>query len=752
MFEAIGALSYRHRVAVLVVYACLLPVLIWGAATVFPRLKGGGFEVPDSESYATFTTLEREIKVGGADILALWTAEDGTVDDIEAFTAAFEAIARVEKDPSVLSHVSWYETGAPQLVTKDKRRTFMIITLIGDDHERFTAIKRLEPLLQAPPMTLQLGGVVPVAESVQRIIADDLIRAEAVALPITAVLLLFIFGSGASASVPILIGVLALLMSLTGLRLLSEVGPVSIFAVNLASLLGLGLAIDYSLFLVSRYREELARDDDIARAVARTVATTGRAVAFSGVTVAASLLGLFFFPQMFLQSMAKGGILVVLGTVVLSLTLVPALLGVMGRRIDALRLPFSPRIANDDEGFWFRLANAVMKRPVLVTLGVLIPLLLLGKPFLRFDPGFPDYRILPREEPAFIANEILDREFDGDQLTPIDVLAIVDGSALSRENLERLHALSEKLTHITDDRPDLTKPKVVSGLFTLIPGLDKETLFTKLSTPRDVLEKTDKTALMGIDAFANGSHMRFALLLDYQYNRPEALGVIHAIRALEMEGIDIKVGGPGAYLIDLKQNLVDRAPWMVATVLIVMFVVLFLVFGSVTLPLKAMFMNALSISASFGAIVWVFQDGRFADVLDYIPLGISDCTAPLLMFSIVFGLSMDYEVLILSRVQEEYKKTGDNDLAVSRGLARTGRLITSAALLLVVVIGAFGTSHIIFMKSLGLGMALAVLLDATIIRALLVPATMTLMGKWNWWAPAPLKRLWEKVGLGDSEH
>jgi RND superfamily putative drug exporter len=760
VFPRIGSFAFRHRKAILVVYAALLPILVWGAATVFPRLKGGGFEVPGSESYNAFKILERDVKVGGADVLALWTAPDGVVDDIETTTAAFEAIARVEKDPSVVSHVSWYETGAPQLITKDKRRTFLLLTLNGDDHERFEAVKRLTPLLEAPPMKLDVGGVVPVAYSVQRIIAEDLVRAESVALPVTGVLLLFIFGSVASASLPLILGVMTLLVSMTGLRLMSEVVPVSVFAINIASLLGLGLAIDYSLFLVNRFREELrGKDIDgadraavVEAAVVRTVATTGRAVAFSGVTVAASLLGLFFFPQMFLQSMAQGGILVITGTAVLSLTLLPALLGVLGHRIDALRLPFVGRDdGNDDEGFWRRLATFVMRHPAKVALGVLVPMLALGTPFLRFDPGFPDYRILPRDEPAFIANEILDREFDGDQLTPIDVLCTVEGEALAKPNLEKLWEVSERLTHIADGRTDMVQPRIVSGLFTLVPGIAKDKLFEKLSTPREVLEKTDKTALLGIDAFARGPHMRFAILLDSQYNKPEALAVIEAIRALEIDGVDIKVGGPGAYLLDLKHNLIARSPWMVATVVCVMFVVLFLVFGSITLPLKAMLMNALSISASFGAIVWVFQDGRFHDALDYIPLGISDCTAPLLMFAIVFGLSMDYEVLILSRVQEEYKKSGDNTAAVATGLARTGRLITSAALLLVVVIGAFGTSKIVFMKSLGVGMALAVFLDATIIRALLVPAAMKLMGDWNWWAPAPLARLWKKVGL-DMEH
>jgi RND superfamily putative drug exporter len=751
VFKHIGHFAFRRRRGIVAFYLLLVPVLVWSAATAFPRLRGGGFEVPDSESHQAFEVLENDIKVGGADILALWTMPDGTVDDIEPYTAAFEAIARIEKDPSVVSHVSWYETGAPQLVTKDKQRTFLMITLAGGDHERFEAAKRLAPLLEAPPMKLDIGGVVPVAFGVQRIIAEDLVRAEKVALPVTAVLLLLIFGSGASASLPLVLGVMSLLVSMAGLRALSEFEPVSVFSINIASLLGLGLAIDYSLFLVNRFREELAAGADVETAVVQTVATTGRAVAFSGVTVAASLLGLFFFPQMFLQSMAQGGILVVTGTATLSLTLLPALLSLLGPRVDSLRLPFVPRFEASDEGFWHRLASVVMRHPAKVAVAVLLPMLALGAPFLRFAPGFPDYRILPRDEPAYVANEILDREFDGDQMTPIDVVCTVKGDALSRDNLARLLEVSNKLVHIADGRHDMVEPKIVSGLFTLLPGVPTEQLFDKLSTPRAVLEKNDKTALMGIDAFARGSHMRFAILLDSQYNLPEALAVVQAIRALDVDGVDIKVGGPGAYLIDLKQNLIDRSPWMVATVMLVMFVVLFLVFGSVTLPLKAMFMNALSISASFGAIVWVFQDGRFHEALDYVPLGISDCTAPLLMFSIVFGLSMDYEVLILSRVQEEFRKTGDNTAAVATGLARTGRLITSAALLLVVVIGAFGTSKIVFMKSLGVGMALAILLDATIVRALLVPAAMKMMGHWNWWAPAPLARLWKKVGL-EMEH
>ena len=751
MFPSLGRIVYRHRIAILVLYGVVLGPLLYLSVSVFDSLRAGGFEVPGSESHEVFRTLEKEINVGGADILALWTSESGTIDDIEAQVAAYEALDRIEKDPSVVSTASWYKTQAPQLINKERNRTFLLIALSGDDQDKADALKRLTPLLEAPPLKLQLGGIMPVNVTVQRIVAADLKRAELFAFPITAIVLLLIFGSGASAALPLLLGAMSIVLSLSGLRILTFFGPVSIFAVNIVSLLGLGLAIDYSLFLVNRYREELL-DHDTETALVRAISTTGRAVAFSGITVAASLVGLFFFPQMFLRSMATGGILVTLGTVILSLTLLPALLAVLGKRVDAWRIPFAVQPTREAENtFWHKVAVAVMRRPVVVAVGVIVPLIVVGLPFARFDPSFPDYRVLPPDEPAYIANDILHREFSGDQMTPVDVLCEVKGNALSKENLEKLWQVSNKLVHIADGRPDLAKPALVSGLFTLVPGVPKETIINKLATPDDILEKEDPTVLMGIKAFAKGNYMRFALLIETPYNEAPALKLVDEVRNLHVEGVDIKVGGAGAYLTDMKRTLVERSPWMIGLVVIVMFVVLFLVFGSVTLPIKAMLMNALSLSASFGAIVWVFQDGRFSDVLDYVPLGISDCTAPLLMFSIVFGLSMDYEVLILSRVREEYDRTGDNDAAVAIGLARTGRLITSAALLLVIVIGAFGTSHIIFMKSLGVGMALAVALDATVIRALLVPAAMKLMGDWNWWAPAPLLKLWKKIGMS-GEH
>ena len=743
MFAALARFCIRYKWPVVGLYALLLPAAILVGVPVFKHLKAGGFEDKGAESWSVKEDLEDKIKVGGGDLIAIYTAQSGTIDDVEGFGAVLAAITRVEKDPGVISVVSYYQTGAMQFVNADKTKTFVFMTLEGDDQQKLETMRRVAPLLEAPPFTLQLGGLMPVTEELQDIIAADLFRAEAIAFPITAVLLVVIFGSVASAALPLALGLMAIVLALAVLRVLLLFTDVSIFAVNIVTLLGLGLAIDYSLFLVNRFREELPKLGPDG-ALVRAVTTTGRAVAYSGVTVAASLLGLFVFPQMFLRSMAWGGIAIVLLTVVLSLTLLPALLAVLGRNIDAWRVPFIHKLedAPRAETFWHRVATEVMKRPVLVAIAVVAPLLLLGAPFLRFDPSMPDYRILPPDTAAYRANEVLDREFAGKQMTPFDVLVTTTGPALTKENLEHLYDLGERLAKIPGVR-------AVSGLFTLVPGVSKEKLIETLSKPR---AEQDPQVQMGIDAFSRQDAFRFGLYTDLVFNDALALDMVKQLRALPAPpGMKITVGGASAFLLELKENLRARAPVMIGIVCAVMFAVLFFVFGSVTIPIKAMIMNSLSLTASFGAIVWIFQDGRFESLLGYQSLGISDTSQPVLMFAVVFGLSMDYEVLLLARVREEYLRTGDNTLAVANGLAKTGRLITSAAALLVVVIGAFGTSSIVFMKALGVGMALAIALDATIIRALLVPATMKMMGKWNWWAPAPLAKLADRAGLSDLE-
>lgn len=744
MFERIARFCYARRWLVLGVYACVLPVTLVLGLQLFPKLEAGGFEDTSSESWAVKETLEKEIGVGGGDLIAIYATDGVTVDDVEVLAAVLTAKGRIENDPGVVSILSYYETGAQQLVSADRTKTLLFITLRGDDQEKLETYERLAPLLEAPPLTLQIGGLVPVTTTLQRTIEHDLIRAELLAFPITALLLLFIFGSLASASLPLALGFAGIALALGSMRVLVEVSELSVFAVNVISVLGLGLAIDYSLFLVNRFREELpGRTPE--QALEKTVATTGRAVAFSGVTVAASLLGLFAFPQMFLRSIAVGGIAIVTLTVIASLTLLPAMLAILGERVDAWRLPLPGLLEQDlsgDHGFWHKVANTVMRRPVLVAVVVVIGLLWLGTPFLRFNPSMPDYRVLPKSSAAFVANEMLERDFAGKQMTPIDVLVRVEGDALSRENLKTLHEYSRRLEA-------LDNVAYVAGLFTLAGEVPEDKLHEVLAKPA---AEQDKQVQIGIDFFASGSLMRFQVFTEAPFNDPPSLHLLDEIRALELPpGGSLQLGGATAFLVELKRTLVERSPVMVAAVCAVMFIVLFLLFGSITLPIKAMLMNALSLTASFGTIVWIFQDGRFEDLLDYTSMGISELSQPVLMFAVVFGLSMDYEVLLLARVREEYLATGDNTLSVARGLARTGRLITSAALLLVVVIGAFGTSQIVLMKAIGVGMALAIALDATVVRALLVPAAMELMGKWNWYAPEPLVRLWRKAGLSDLE-
>ncbi len=717
-------------------------------------LRAGGFEDPSAESWRVRGIIVDELKIGTGDVVAIYTVPSGTVDDIEVLTAILPAVERVKQDQSVVTVRSMWDTGADVFVSKDRRRTFVAVSLLGDDQAMFETYARLRPLLEQPTTTMPglqvaFGGIAPTNQAVYRTIESDLRHAELLAFPLTAVLLLFIFQSLASASLPLLLGACSVAFAMVAMRVLLWFTDVSIFAANTISILGLGLAIDYSLFVVARFREELAAGRTVQDAVVVTMTTTGRAVAYSGLTVLASAVGLFVFPQMLLRGVAWGSVAVVAGSLMMAMTLLPALLSLMGPRVDALRLPFfSRRPTTQASGFWFRWSQAVMRRPVTVAVAVVVFMVVLGTPFVRFEPSLPDHRILPAGNDARVAMDLLNTEFLPHQLAAHDVLVTFhDGDVLAPEravaHLEMLWTLHKQLKSL----PGVSR---VEGPLSIVDIVGKERGFAMLLKPRAEQDAGLATAL---DAIIEGPRVRIGVVSEAVFNDRVSLAQIEAIRRFaDPTGATIEVGGVSGILLDLQETVRTKAPRMIAFVAVVMFVVLFLVFGSVTIPLKAMVMNSLSLTASFGALVWVFQDGRFTGVLDYEPLYISDATQPLVLFAVVFGLSMDYEVLLLARVREEYLRTNDNEASVAHGLARTGRLITNAASLLVVVVGAFITSEILFMKTLGLGMALAVFLDATVIRALLVPATMRLMGDWNWWAPAPLARWWKRSGLGDAPH
>ncbi|HEV7657055.1 MAG TPA: MMPL family transporter [Mycobacteriales bacterium] len=704
MFEALGRAAFRRRWAVLVAaVAFLLVGGLWGTG-VFASLTSGGFDDPGSDSSRAAAVAAAELGRDDADVVVLYRSADRTVDDPAVRQAVTGTLAALPAD-AVARTVDWYGTRAPGLVSADRHATYAVLTLQGDEQQRTDVLNRIEPDLAAPGLDTTVSGTTTVGRDINERVSADLVRAETLSMPILLVLLVLVFGSLVAASLPVAIGALAILGAFTALRVVSLFTEVSIFSVNVVTILGMGLAIDYGLFVVGRYREELAGGLEPRAALVRTMATAGRTVAVSGLTVAAALAGLLIFPQVFLRSMGLGGIAAVLIAVAAALTVLPALLAVLGRRVDALpvrrRRTAAPATAT---GAWDRLARSVMRRPVLYATAVVGVLLTLGLPFLRVSFGGIDARALPAATESRQVTETLNRDFPANATTPIQAVVSLPAGAGPGD----LNAwVGEART---------------------VPGITSAT----------VTDRRDRTARVDL-AFA-GDPMS-----------AQSRALVDRVRALPPPpGGSVLVGGQTATLADLLSSLGRLLPWMGLIVAGVTVLLLFLAFGSIVLPIKALLMNALSLTASFGAIVWIFQDGHLSGLLDFTSTGTLEATQPILVLAIVFGLSMDYEVFLMSRIRERYLATGDNTESVATGLQRTGGLITTAALLLVVVIGAFSLSGITFIKLIGVAMAIAVIVDATVVRALLVPASMRLLGRWNWWAPTPLRRFQDRFGLHEE--
>jgi len=702
MFSTLGGAVWRWRRGVLAGGLVFLLLAGLVGPGVFDRMVGGGFEDPASESAQAERVLEEALGREGADVVVLYSDEVRTVDD-PSFQRDVEEVLKGLPSEQVASAVTFWSTGAPTLVSQDRRSTLAVLQLVGgDDEAREQSLAAVEERLAAPGLETQVGGAVPGDVATNEQVEQDIARAEMLSLPVLAVLLVLVFGSLVAASLPLFIGVLSVLGALLVLEGLSYVTDISIFALNIVILLGLGLAVDYALFMVSRFREELANGLDVSSAVRRTVETAGRTVAFSGLIVTASLAGLLVFPQPFLRSMGLGGMAAVAVAALASLTVLPALLGVLGHRVDRGRLPFLRRRVVGGGVGWARTARAVMARPALVLGGTVALLLVLGAPFLRVEFGTVDARALPAANEVRQVSERLLADFPGSGTAPLDVALVGVDQGAAQAHAEEVAAL-----------PGVTSAEV-RGLDGDVAGLTVVTAYDPLSE--------------------------------------QARDVVGAVRdVVAPVGAEVLVGGTTAAFVDLQDGLADRLPVAGLLVVGVMLVLLFLAFGSVLLPVKAVLMNVLSLSAMFGVLVWVFQEGNLAGLLGVESVGPIESTQPILILAIAFGLSMDYEVFLLSRIREQWDATHDNRLAVETGLARTGGIITSAALLLLVVLGAFATSGVVFIQMLGVGLVVAIAVDATLVRGLLVPAVMRLTGDANWWAPAPLRRVWERFGVREGD-
>jgi RND superfamily putative drug exporter len=703
-----GLIAQRAWAVVIVAVFILAGAGAYGG-NVFESLSNGGFDDPDSES-ARELALEQETFGNHApDVIAIFSSADRPAASA-GFRAEVEgAIANID-DGVVTAALTYYDTSNPDQLSSDGHATAVYLSLAGaGQNDKAVSWAAVRDSLASDSLDLHLAGAWPTYGDVNKITKEDLGRAEAISAPLVLLLSLLIFGSVVAALMPVMVGLVTVLGSLAVLKVFTEFTEVSIFSVNIVSLIGMGMAIDYALFIISRFREELAKlpaddPDAVKHAISVTMATAGRTVLFSGLTVAASLSALLVFPVNFLRSLGYGAIAAVTIAMISALTLLPAVLRLLGRRIDAGRLPWrrrQPVSVDTEHGKWASLAHFVMRRPVLILVGVTAALLVVASPFLGVKWGSVDYRVLPDDAPAFIAAEKLNAEFGPEKSTANIMVTSADEAQLA--------------SYVAD----LEATDGVVGVYPIESNADH--------------------ALLSVTWLGNS-----------QTEASQA--IVEDIRGVAPpEGVEVLVGGLSADTVDLIDSIAAHLPWMGVIVISVMFVLLFIAFGSVLLPLKALVMNFISITASFGVVTWIFSEGHLENVIDFTPQGFLDVTQPVFMLAILFGLSMDYEVFLLSRVREQWDKTGDNAASVAVGLQKTGRIITSAALLLAIVIGAFSLSGIVFMKLIGIGQLVALLVDATIVRALLVPAAMKLMGSLNWWAPGPMRSWYDRHGFKETD-
>jgi uncharacterized membrane protein YdfJ with MMPL/SSD domain len=712
LFEAWGHLIYHRRRLVLVIAGLAVAFAgVWGTG-VFANLQtAGGYTAPNSQSQREEALATKAFGRNGGDVAVLYSSKTLTTAS-PAFKAAVTKTVASLPSTRVESTATYWSTGSSHFVSASGHQTYAVIELTGNgDTGRIKSYDAIKDSLSAPGLTTQVGGVIPTESAINTQVSSNIGRAEGLSLPILLILLLVIFGSLAAASLPLAIGIVGILGSFTALRVLTEVTSVSNYSVNITTILGLGLGIDYGLFMVTRFREELHRQATVEDAVSRTIATAGRTVVVSGITVAIALGALMLFPETFLRSMGYGGVATVLVDMIAALTVMPALLAVLGPNVNALRIRRSVQRAPlaEHEGGWYRLATRVMRRPAVYAVVIVVALLALASPLLHVSWGGVDATALPAGSAPRTVTEALNHDFPGNPTAPVEAVVSFPGPIAGSPT--RTADLASYVAQLAR-----------------VPGV----------------AGAQQTGIHGNDA-------RVDLSYNDGINSPAARDIVGQVRDVTPPaGATSYVGGQTADLVDELSSLGHTLPWMALVVLLATFVMLFLAFGSVVLPIKAIIMNLLSLSAMYGAIVLIFQDGHLSRLLHFTSNGTISPTTPILMFAIMFGLSMDYEVFLLSRIRERYDVTGDNTAAIASGLQRTGGVITSAALLLLIVVGAFSASGVTFIKLLGVGMIIALIIDASIVRILLVPATMKLLGDKNWWAPKPLRGLYARYGIHED--
>ncbi|GGN59923.1 membrane protein [Streptomyces albiflavescens] len=732
MFERLARLTtVRPRLILILALLFAAAAVVLGGG-VADRLQGGGTTDPAAESSQASDLLERDFAAGRPN-LALLLKADGGVDTAPAAAEGRRLAERLATEHHVQGVSSYWQDKSPALRSTDGRYALIVARITGTETEADDTLKAIAPDYRGShgPLDVKIGGATQIRTEVQDTSREDLGKAEAIALPLTLLILILVFRSAVAALLPVIIGLIAIVGTNASLRVITGFTDVSVFALNLTTALGLGLAVDYGLFIVRRYREELHGGLPPKAAIGTTLATAGRTVAFSALTVAVSLSAMLIFPMYYLRSFAYAGISVVLIAAAAALLVLPALLVVLGRRIDALDLTrlFRRRSGHapaDASGRrWRRIGEAVVKRPVIFLVTAVAALVALGLPLFGATFGNIDDRQLPKEAEAHQVHQVIRDEFTSRPTGVLDVVA--DGVDGARRTTE-IGPYAARLSGL----PGVVRVDSAAGVY-------QKGHLTQPAGPaqqRYTAEGGQATYLSVVPSLEDVS--------------PESQHLVRQIRNVPAP-FPVHVGGGAAELVDTQDTLTDRLPYALVAMVGVTMVLLFLMTGSIVMPLKAVVLNTLSLTATFGALVWVFQDGHLSGALgDFTVTGFLPATLPVLMFCVAFGLSMDYEVFVLSRIKEEYDRTGDTVRAVVFGLQRSGGVVTAAAAVLSIVLVAIGTSKITNMKMLGLGLALAVLMDAIVVRGVLVPAVMRLLGRANWWAPGPLRRLHSRFGISEG--
>jgi len=745
LYYSLGILVYRHRWRVVLAWLLVIAVSLPFAPRVGDVLEAGGFSTSGSEGSRAVRLLQEKLGFPLTTVTVLFSSPDLTVDSTVFQSEMVSIVSSLEGFPHVSQVITYQSAGNRRLISEDGHTTYAIIGFDVTTAEVQRLVPELQALVHSDRLSVWLTGAPAAYADIELVSHRDLERAERLSFPLALVALVLVFGTIVSGLMPVVIGGTSVIAALAIIFVLAHYMEMSIFVLNVTTLLGLGIGIDYSLVMVSRFREELYQHS-IEESVARTVASAGKAVLFSGITVFLGLMGLMVFQFLTLRSMGVGGAIVVITSVLAALTLLPAALGILGTKIDSfpVRWRFShPNPLPKGEGWgegssdsikagvWSIIAKWVTTRPWPVFIATLLLLALLGSPFLRVRMGAPDITTLPSDVSSRQGYDILVDTFGIGQVAPIFVVMESSGSIFSRENVGAVYdfvkELEKKEGVVRVESMVSYGPDIGRGQYQLLYQDPGNIAFPDLRRSLSLMAGENVTVIN--------------VVTDYTPVSEEAKALAREIRSMAADGgMNIYVGGAAAELMDLVDELYSTFPKALLLILGTTYIALLILFGSVIIPLKAVIMDTLSILASYGALVLIFQDGHLSNLLRFDPAGYVDATVPIVMFCILFGLSMDYEVFMLSRIKEEYEATGDNTLSIGRGLERTGRIVTSAAMIILLVSGSFALADIIVIKALGIGIALAILLDATIVRALLVPATMQLLGDLNWWAPGFLKR------------